>query len=307
MIYTLTLNPAIDRTIYTDSLNLDDVTRVNVTLRDAAGKGINVSKVLHQLNQQSTCLGFVGGAQGDYIKNELNKRIIPHNFIEVDGETRENIKVIIDSPKQVLELNESGPMIKEENITSLFQNMDKTLQAGDYLIIAGSIPKGVPQDIYKKIIERYQFVNVILDVSGDVFTQSIEGIPFAIKPNKYELELYKNKKLNTIHDIIEVCNEFIQKGIKHVFVSLGKEGALYVNEKTSYKALVPQLDAKSTVGAGDSFVAGMVHSMSQNNDNLSVLIDGCSIGSASVLSKNTASINLQDVKKIKENIVTIKL
>lgn len=306
MIYTLTLNPAIDRTIYVDRINEKDVTRVKKTLRDAAGKGINVSKVLNQLGQKSVCLGFVAGENGKYIEESLTKQNITTDLITVSGETRENIKLISLEENRILEINESGPHITNEDIKTLFNLLDESLKAGDYLVISGSVPNGVPKTIYSEIIKEYPFVTVILDVAGEMFDKSIKAKPSIIKPNIYELELYAKKELKTLTETLEVCNELLDKGIENIFLSLGKDGAMLISEKETFLAKVPELEAKSTVGAGDSFLAGMVKALNEKKTPLETLVYAASVGSASVLSEGTASVKPEDVIYLQSRIVLEK-
>lgn len=302
MIYTLTLNPAIDRAIYIDELNKKDVTRVKKTLRDGAGKGINVSKVLKSLDTESTCFGFIAGANGEFIKNELTKRNIKHSFIDVFGETRENIKVIIKNKDQVLELNESGPDISKEAYEDLLNKMKTMIKEEDILVISGSVPKGLHEGVYNDIIKIFNHAKIILDVSGKLFEESVEAAPFLIKPNHYELELYSKKTLKTDQEVINVCHTLLEKGIKHIVVSLGKKGSLYVSKDKELRVITPELNAINTVGAGDSLVAGLAQGFSQGLEIEDILINASSIGSASVLSENTAQVNTDDIQKIKQQI-----
>lgn len=302
MIYTLTLNPAIDRTIYVDRINEEDVTRVKKTLRDAAGKGINVSKVLSQLDELSVCLGYVAGENGRFIKNSLEKACIDNTLITVRGETRENIKLISIQENRILEINEQGPNITKDNLASLYNILDVYLEAGDFLVISGSVPKGLSKTIYKDIIHKYASATIVLDVAGELFKNSIEAKPAIIKPNLYELGLYAGRKIENKEEALEVCVELLEKGIQKIFLSLGKDGAMYVTKDQVLVAKVPKLEAKSTVGAGDSFLAGMVKALNSNQSPEDTLRYACAVGSASVLSEGTASIKINDVEELFKSI-----
>ena len=306
MIYTLTLNPAIDRTIYTPSLNKEDVTRVEKTLRDAAGKGINTSKVLRQLNIESVCLGFIAGSNGQFIKNSLDTLNIRQNFIKIPGETRENIKLIEQNTNQIYEINESGPNLQSEHLLVLFKQLD-LLKSDDILILSGSAPKGVSSDIYQIIINRYPHLFTILDASGPLFKAGIKAIPNVIKPNKFELEQYAGRELSTIEDIIGVSKDLLKDGIDYVFVSLGREGALVASIDKILHATVPSLKIKSTVGAGDSFVAGLARAFNEKQSLEDILRYASSVGSASVLSEGTASVNISDIDTLYNQINIKKL
>ena len=304
MIYTLTLNPAIDRTIYVDEINHVDVTRVKTTRRDEAGKGVNVSKVIQSLEKSSICLGFLAGENGNYIKSQLNSKGITNYFIEVRGETRENIKLIETSTNKVLELNEQGPIVTEDDINKLFEFMDTLLQKDDCLVISGSVPKGVDVSIYKEIIARYKRKGVvtILDASNELFAKALESSPDIIKPNIYELEKYLGKELPEMKDVILECKKLEIDGVKQVIVSMGKDGALYVDCEHSVKFDVPLLKALSTVGAGDSFVAGIAVGLTKFDDPIEMIKYAASVGSASCLTEGTNPGSLEDVNEIYKKI-----
>jgi 1-phosphofructokinase len=298
MIYTLTLNPAVDHTIYVDEINNKDVTRVKKTIKDGAGKGINVSKVLRTLHVDSICLGFIAGDNGRYIKNELAKRDIPIGFIEVNGETRENIKLIITHENKVIELNEVGPKINSSNKKELIMKLDNLLKKDDILVISGSVPEGIEKTMYADIVDRYKDVFTILDVSGELFTYGVQGLPNVIKPNLYELEQYANKSLKSDNAVIEVCKKLVEQGIEHVVVTLGSKGALYVSAEHVYKVEIPTVQAKSTVGAGDSFVAGLVYGFHHHFSVDKLLQYAAAVASASVKSEGTAKVDPEDINEL---------
>lgn len=302
MIYTVTLNPAIDKTIYIDSLNEKDVTRIKKSLKDAAGKGINTSKVLNQLDVDSINLGFIAGYNGVYIKNILDNLNIKHDFIEVEGETRENTKVIIKSGG-VLELNEPGPNVSPKQALSLIYKLSN-LTKNDIVILSGSTPSGVDTSLYSELVTllKEKGCYVICDFSGTHFKNSIDAAPHVIKPNLYELEQYFNKQYYNDLEIIYDAKILLKKGIEKVFISLGKDGSLLVTETEVLKATVPSLNVKSTVGAGDSFVAGLAYATMKEQQNTEILKFASSVGSASCLTENTALINNEDIVNIYNHI-----
>jgi 1-phosphofructokinase len=304
MIYTLTLNPAIDRTIFIDEINYEDVTRIKQTVRDAAGKGINVARVIDSLDLNVVCLGYIGGKNGEFIKHELDKQHIVHQFVEILGETRENIKVCQTIDPLTLEFNEAGPNITKIEQKKLFDILSNLLKPGDKLSISGSIPKGLKQDIYKDIINfcNEHEVLTILDASGDLFTTSLEATPTIIKPNRYELEQYMEKQLPDDLSLVNASRSLLEKGVKQVIVSLGKDGSIYVDKDTVYRTKGVFVKPKSTVGAGDSFVGGYCAGLEQNLDTKSCLILASAVAMASVKTSGTAPGKIEDVNQFKKQI-----
>lgn len=303
MIVTLTLNPAIDRTIKIDRINPKDVTRVKKTIRDAAGKGINVSKVIASLGGDTVCSGFLAGVNGEYIKKALDKLHIENSFIDVQGETRENIKLHETELSNVIEINEQGPSITTSELDKLTNTLYSLLKQGDILVISGSIPKGVPNEYYKNIIEHFnhQDVKTVLDTSLDLLKISIEGKPFLIKPNLFELEKLCGKSLSSVEAILIEAKNIVNNGIKEVIVSLGKDGVLYVNKEKVYKVTVPEVDVESTVGAGDSFVAGYSYGLDSKKTIEQNLLYAASVATASCMTEGTQPGSIDDINEIYKN------
>ena len=304
MIVTLTLNPAIDRTIKVDQINQRDVTRVTKTIRDAAGKGINVSKVIHSLGGNTIAAGFLAGENGAFIKKALSALNISYNFVEVEGNTRENIKIQETNKNNVIEINESGPTITKEETNRLNNTLDKLLQPGDILVMSGSIPKGIENDYYKKLIEKHRQNNVktILDTSLELLTIGLEGKPHIIKPNLYELEKLVGKELKTTTEIIQEARQICKQGIHQVIVSLGSEGVLYVDLDQVLKVTVPKVEVESTVGAGDSFVAGLSYSLDNNYSLENTLMYSASVATASCMTEGTNPGSKEDINEIYKKV-----
>lgn len=309
MIYTLTLNPAIDRTVICNEINLKDVTRVTKTTREAAGKGINVSKVIKNMGEQSICTGFLAGDNGRFIDDELSRLDIDTKFIHVSGNTRENIKVVSTFNNQTLELNEMGPSIEELSLSHMLEYYDKVLKKDDILVLAGSAPLNVPIDIYASIIERYKEkgVLVILDTSKELFERGIEAKPSVIKPNLYELESYFKKTISNYTEAIPYAKLLVDKGIDEVIVTLGKDGSLYVSKDQILKVEIPVVEVKGTVGAGDSFVAGYAIAMAKKLGIEESLKYASSVSIASCLQPGSTPGKKEDAEYIKKEVKINKI
>lgn len=256
MIYTLTLNPALDYDMYlTNDLNVGELNLAKEVKYRAGGKGINVSKVLKNLEIESTAIGYVAGFVGDFIINDLKKDGINSEFVELEGCTRINAKV--NGNDIETELTGVSPTISKENLEKLIQKMSE-LKDGDILVLAGSIPGTVASDIYKRLSKNVKAkVEIVLDTRGNLIQENMYNNLF-IKPNIHELREMFGEKLETKEEIVNKCKYFLDKGIKNVILSRGGEGALLVNKDFALEASVPKGKLINSIGAGDSMVAGFV-------------------------------------------------
>ena len=264
MIYTVTLNPAIDYYMNMDKVDEGELNKVNNSYTLAGGKGINVSKVLKNFNIESMALGFCGGFTGEYIKSDLNKYGIKDNFISLSEDTRINVK--IKTPKNETEIMGKSPQISKENIDALLSIIDN-VEDNDILVLSGSVPSSVREDIYKDIIQKTKSKNnikVILDSRENAFKIAVKEQVFLTKPNRKELSEYFGKDIRSVYDIITYAQQLVKDGSENVIVSLGKEGSALVNKDEAYIGNAPDGQLVSSVGSGDAMVAGIVYGISQN-------------------------------------------
>ena len=263
MIYTLTLNPAVDYYIDMESFEEGDLNKVNNAYTLAGGKGINVSKVLKNFNIESIALGFCGGFTGDYIKKDIKECGIKENFIYLEEATRINIKLKIS--KSESEIAGKSPNISKEKVHELLNYIKNNIKENDILVLSGSVPNSIESSIYKDIISNAnKNIKVILDARDEAFKIGLKEKVFLTKPNKKELGEYFNKKIESTDDIIKYARELIKDGSKNVIVSLGKDGSVLVTENEVYIGNAPKGKLISSVGAGDSMVAGIVYGLSNN-------------------------------------------
>ena len=269
MIITVTMNPAIDKTVEIDQLIPGGLNRIQKVEYDAGGKGINVSKTIRELGETSIATGFLGGNTGKTIQNVLNEKEIRNDFIQVDGETRTNTKVF-EKNGAVTELNEPGPVISEEQIQMLLQKLEAYADEQTLFVLAGSIPKGVDKNIYAEItrLVHKKGAKVLLDADGELFRNSLEAVPDIIKPNRVELEEYAGFDYRaSSEELLDLARKFQKKGISTVAVSMGKSGAMLVKEGYEVKCPALSVKAYSTVGAGDAMVAALAYSWDQGLEN----------------------------------------
>ena len=268
MIITVSMNPAIDKTVEVSRLLPGGLNRILKVEYDAGGKGINVSKTIRDLGGESIATGFLGGNAGKTIENVLNERNIQNDFIWVDGETRTNTKVFEENG-EVTELNEPGPIIGEEQMKKLMNKLEEYADENALFILAGSIPNGVDKHIYAKIIRlvHTKGAKVLLDADGELFRNSLAAGPDMIKPNRVELEEYAGIDYRASdEEILQMARDLLAKGMKTVAVSMGKSGAMIVREGFEVRCPALSVKAHSTVGAGDAMVAALAYSWDQNLD-----------------------------------------
>ncbi|WEG13039.1 1-phosphofructokinase [Pullulanibacillus sp. KACC 23026] len=282
MIYTVTLNPSVDYFVQLSDLKLGEVNRVVQEKKMPGGKGINVSRVLRRLQISSQVLGFIGGFTGDYIKKRLMDEGIPSYFIEVQGETRINVKV---KAQQETEINGEGPQINPNHMDALLKRL-ALLEEGDCLVLSGSVPKTIPNGIYEKMIKQAgeNGAKTLVDTTGTSLKETLAHHPFLVKPNHHELNDYYQETAQSVKELVELAKRLLNEGPENVLVSMGGEGALLVNESGAYLAHAPAGDVQNSVGAGDSLVAGFLGAYSKHGDLLEAFQYGVAAGSATAFS-----------------------
>jgi 6-phosphofructokinase 2 len=263
MIYTLTLNPALDRTIHVDGLTCDVANRIIEEHRFPGGKGIDVSKVLTALGTPNTALGFAGGFRGDELEALLLGDGVACDFIRITGETRSNIIVREHDTGCQMMLNSKGPEVEPSAIMNLLRKLrgcsDMTI-----LTIGGSLPPNVKPAIYRACIGigRDHGARVVLDADGDALRGGIRGRPYAIKPNVHELGELVGRELEGVDQVLEASLVPLGAGVEVVLASMGPDGVVLSSRDGAWHAVPPAVDAINTIGAGDSAVAGFVHGIS---------------------------------------------
>jgi 6-phosphofructokinase 2 len=299
MVYTITLNPALDRTLWVEKIQPDESNRIEKEQRYAGGKGIDVSKVLTILEMINKALGFVGGFAGEELEGRLLNEGISCDFIRISGETRTNIIVNDMSTGMQTIFNASGPEIKPYELMKMIHKVEK-LEKPDIVIISGSLPPGVHPEIYRKIIEiaKNKEAKVILDTDGDALKVGIQGLPDIIKPNVHELSRLVDMKLITMNEIIRAAQSVHKQGVGIVLVSMGAKGILLFSRKERYLASPPKVKVKNTIGAGDSAVAGFVYGLVRGKSLKKALINAVAAGTATTLRPGTALCQKDDFLKL---------
>ena len=305
MIITVTLNPAVDKTIEVDNCTIGSVNRVSSIKLDAGGKGINVSKVVKSLKGESTALGILAGRTGEFIKNYLDTEEIENNFIFVPGETRTNIKIVDKVNSTNTDINEPGNSISEEDVNKIKEKVFSDAKKDDILVLSGSIPQGVEKNIYELWIKEANAMGIktILDADGELLKQGILSGPYLIKPNIHELEKLFGVKIDGIEEVISYCKSIFDYGVSMIAVSLGSEGALFMNKEKTIYAKGIKVKVKSTVGAGDSMVAALAFALDKGYSFEKSVTLSVAAATAGVMTEGTTAGSLEDILNIEKEVV----
>ena len=290
MIYTVTFNPSIDYIIRLENFTAGEINRVNYEQILPGGKGINVSIVLKNLGHDSTALGFLAGFTGVAMQQMLHSFGVTDDFVRLDdGFSRINVKIKAESET---EINGQGPVITEEAQRALFAKLDR-LQSGDTLVLAGSIPNTLPDDIYERIMEHLEGrgIRIVVDATKNLLRRVLKYRPFLIKPNNHELGEMFGVELKTDDDIIFHAKKLQEEGATNVLISMAGDGAILLTaEGVFYRSAAPKGTLVNSVGAGDSMVAGFLAGlMESDGDYARAFYMGVATGSASAFSPNLAT------------------
>ncbi|KAB7673146.1 1-phosphofructokinase [Bacillus sp. B1-b2] len=282
MIYTLTLNPSVDYIIELQEVDLGALNRIETTSKFAGGKGINVSRVLKRMGVTSKALGFIGGFTGNYINNQLLEESIETDFVAVEEDTRINVKMKTDTET---ELNASGPFISEEKFQEL-KNKISALTSEDLLVLAGSVPSTLPKTTYEELVKICQSNNVsfVVDAEGELLKAVLPYQPFLIKPNHHELGELFGVTINTPDEAVPYGKKLLEMGAQNVIVSLAGNGAMFINQHDVFISTVPKGQVQSSVGAGDSMVAGFLAKYQETQDMKEAFRYSIASGSATAFS-----------------------
>lgn len=300
MIYTITFNPSLDYVIQVDYFKSGTINKTKFEEILPGGKGINVSIVLSNLGHESTVLGFMAGFTGEEIENKLKDFGAKTDFIHVKkGLSRINVKMKSD---EETEINGMGPNIQSEDIEELFHKLDSLTQE-DILVISGSIPSTLPDDMYERIMERVQKKNikVVVDATNNLLLKVLKYKPFLIKPNNHELSEIFHVELNTKEEVIPYAKKLQEMGAQNVLISMAGQGAVCITETNEVlQSNAPKGTVINSVGAGDSMVAGFLAGYIDTDDYQQAFINGLCCGSATAFHVGLAT--KQDVENVKKNL-----
>ncbi|MCJ7841544.1 1-phosphofructokinase [Lederbergia sp. NSJ-179] len=300
MIVTVTLNPAVDISYKVNHFQIGHGHRVEAGRKTAGGKGLNVSRVLKKLGETPICTGFLGGHNGEWIEDQLKQEKLDHAFIAIAEETRTCLAFLDEEQGTQTELMERGPVIsaeKQEEFEAIFKEL---LGEASFVIASGSLASGIPNTYYRDICEwaHAAHIPVLLDTSGEALKEGIAGKPFLIKPNQEELSQYMNLPQLSFESQVDAAKAICARGVKYVLLSLGKDGAILVEEGRVLRAELPAVKVVNPVGSGDSMIAGMAYALQRGYPLAECLKWACASGTANAMEPETGMIQPQIVREL---------
>lgn len=300
MIYTVTLNPALDKTVEIPGMALDTVNRITEMRTDPGGKGINVSKVIAKLGGESCAVGILGGGSGKMPEKLLENENFTTQFRFVEGQTRTNLKIIDREGHTNTDINEPGLTVTAAELDALLRELLAELRPGDIVVLAGSLPKGAPQDTYRSWTAacKKAGARVFLDADGALLAEGLKAAPYLIKPNDDELSRLAGKKLETLEELTAEGRRLLERGIERVVISLGGRGALYLRKGSTIYAEGLKVPVGSTVGAGDSVVAALAYAEAQGLSEEEAVRLSTAAGAANVMCSGTQAAEREAVEAL---------
>lgn len=306
MIVTFTPNPAVDQTLFVRGVKFGDVNRAAQAELSPAGKGINVSRVAHRLGWPTMAFGFLAGDVGDIAQVALDREGVQNHFVRVEGQTRINISIMDEDNCSCTSVYCPGPTVTAEQLDDLEGVLRFWLQVAKVFVLAGSLPAGLPPDTYARLIEAANAsgVRAVLDADGEPFRLGVEAKPYLIKPNVVEAEHFLGHALPDVPAIVAGARELASMGIGAVVISMGAKGAVCVEGERAWLAVPPQIEVRSTVGSGDSMVAGLCVGIARGAGIADGLCLGSAAGAATAMTRGT---ELGSGEQIAELLPQVKL
>jgi 1-phosphofructokinase family hexose kinase len=304
MILSVTLNPAVDKTVFVPGLALGQVNRVTRSQLDPGGKGINVSRLVHRLGQPTIALGFLAGNLGAIIARALDEEGVAHRFVWVPGQTRLDVIVVDEASGQSAKLWDQGPEVEAAGVEALLADVTRWLAACRVLVAAGSLPPGVPHDVYARILGEAsrRGVQTILDADGDTLRRGLAGKPSLIKPNLPEAEALLGRRLPDVPAVVAAARELLGRGLRAVVISMGSRGSICATAERVVHAVPPPVERRSTVGSGDSLVAGLAVALAEGWDLAEGLRLGTAAGAATAMTHGTELGQPEDIERLKARV-----
>jgi 6-phosphofructokinase 2 len=309
MIATVTLNPSLDRHVAVENLVLDDTNRWVSMKYQPGGKGINVSRVIYELGGDTRAYGFVGGVDGDVLQTLLKQHRVPYDFTSIKGEMRSNFIITDLKTHRQTRISAPGPRVTGGELRKLIDRITGIKPRPTHMVFAGSVPPGVPDDIYFELIARMKGMGVVtvLDAADQWLKEGVRARPDIIKPNVREAQGLMGVELKTEEDIIYAVKTIVSGGVKIAAISRGRDGMIIADKDQVLKVIPPDVQVLSTVGAGDSTVAGLVLKLSQGGTLEEASRLAIAAGTAATLTAGTELCHKADVERLMPQVKVERL
>jgi 1-phosphofructokinase family hexose kinase len=300
MIFTLTPNPSIDRTLTIPEIRFNSVLRSQDVRLDWGGKGFNVSRSLQHFGLDSMALAWVGGGAGKMLADGLQRLGIQTDFVWVDDETRTNTMILEEQGQWHIKVNEPGPPISPEDIEQLVLKAENYAKKGDLWVLSGSLPPDVPVDFYASLIKliNARGARVYLDANGDPLRYGCQAGPYLVKPNAFEAAQIVGFPIEDQEDAKRAALPFLRMGIQYLALSTGASGLLLASQKEMVYASPPRVNVRNAAGAGDSLLAGLIYAQMRDLPLLEVARWGVATGAASVITEGVSEFDIDSIKAL---------
>lgn len=308
MILVINLNASVDKRYEMEDIQKGQVMRARYVENTPGGKGLHVANVVTILKEDCIVTGLLGGKSGEFIEKRIKEYGIKQDVVKISDETRSCLAFITDDLMQT-EVLEPGPEVSEIELQCFLDKYMDLIGRATIVVASGSVPENVPNNIYRKLIEiaNSKGKRFLLDTSGELLREGIEGEPYFIKPNIDEIEALTGRKVTSIENAIREIKEFQSKGIKFVAISLGAEDSIAGFEGKFYKVNIPKVEAVNPVGSGDSYVAGVAAAIQRGYKIEDTLKFAAACGTANALEKETGFVTKETVNDLFEKIIIEEL
>jgi 6-phosphofructokinase 2 len=300
MIATVTLNPSLDKTVTVDRLIVDETNRWTRMRSDPGGKGINVSRVIHVLGGETIAYSFVGGLDGQVFQQLMERRGVPFDFIPIRENIRSNFIITNLKTHRQTRIDAPGPQVTEDELERLIDKVMRIEPLPEFIVFAGSVPPGIPTDIYFRLITdaKKRGIKTVLDSDKEWLKEGIKALPSIIKPNVFEAEMLLGVKLKSEEAIIHAVKTLCRRGFGIVAISRGKLGMIISDRKQMLKLNSPDVEIRSTVGAGDSAIAGLVIGLSRGMGLEDAARLAVASGAATAITPGTELCHREDIERL---------
>ncbi|MEG1966062.1 MAG: 1-phosphofructokinase family hexose kinase [Clostridia bacterium] len=298
MITTVCMNPTFDKTATVERFALGEMNRLKNVRLDVGGKGVNVAIVLHRLGVSVGCVGCLGELDESAFTHMMADDAVNFDYLLVPGKVRTNLKLMDEQTKTVTEFNEPGLSLNAQQMDAFLELLSQKAVGSEYIVMSGRLPIGCPDTTYQRCIQAVPEQKCVLDAAGDSLLHGIKEHPFLVKPNLPEIEGIMKKELRTLRGIRDAALFLIEYGAQNVIVSMGKFGAMCVNRSITLFAPALQVEARSTVGAGDAMLGGILMGLDGGESLADSFRYGVAAGAASVMTDGTQLLRVNDFEAL---------